>query len=172
MAIFNQDIIGIDLGTAATAVYVDGLGVCLREPTQMLVSREDVRQVAAIGEEANRLADRAPEDIIPMPPVRDSAITDIDLAALRLIQQSRYTDGGRFAGFQQPGQVVHGKAGIQNIFHDQDILAFHIAVQILQNPDGSRGIHPGTVGRDSHEIHFHGYINLSGQIRKEDHRSS
>ena len=93
MAIFNQDIIGIDMGTAATAVYVDGLGVCLREPTLMLVSKEDTRQVAAIGEEANRLADRAPEDIIPMPPVRDGAVTDIDLAALMMLAMAEKAAG-------------------------------------------------------------------------------
>ena len=91
------------MGSAATAVYVDGLGVCLREPTQMLVSKEDMRQVAALGEEANRLVDRAPESIIAMPPVRDSAVTDIDLAALMMLAMEiedafgfRFTEFVRF----------------------------------------------------------------------------
>lgn len=116
MAIFNQDIIGIDMGSAATAVYVDGLGVCLREPTQMLVSKEDVRQVAALGEEANRLADRAPESIIAMPPVRDSAVTDIDLAALMMLAMAEKATG-RKKPMEKGRLLVSAPTGLTHVEH-------------------------------------------------------
>jgi len=116
MAIFNQDIIGIDMGTSATAVYVDGLGVCLREPTRMLVSKEDIRQVAAIGEEANRLIDRAPEDIISMPPVRDGAVTDIDLAALMMLAMAEKA-AGRKKPMEKGRLLVSAPTGLTHVEH-------------------------------------------------------
>lgn len=116
MAIFNSDIIGIDMGSAATAVYIDGLGVCLREPTQMLVSREDMRQVAAIGEEASRYADRAPEEIIAMPPVRDSAVTDIDLAALMMLAMAEKA-AGRKKPMEKGRLLVSAATGLTHVEH-------------------------------------------------------
>lgn len=116
MAIFNQDIIGIDMGTSSTAVYADGLGVCLREPTQMLVSKDDVRQVAAIGEDANRLADRAPEGIIAVPPVRDGAITDIDLAALMMLAMAEKA-AGRKKPTEKGRLLVSASTGLTHVEH-------------------------------------------------------
>lgn len=116
MAIFGQDIIGIDMGSASTAVYVDGLGVCLREPTQMLVSKEDMHQVAALGEDANRYADRAPENIVAMPPVRDSAITDIDLAALMMLAMAEKA-AGRKKPMEKGRLLVNAPTGLTHVEH-------------------------------------------------------
>lgn len=93
MALFVQDMIALDPGSATTSVYVDGKGVCLREPTAMLVSKEDSHQVAAIGEEAARLIGKHPEGIVSMPPVLDGAVTDTDLAALLLLALSEKASG-------------------------------------------------------------------------------
>ena len=116
MALFTQDVIGIDMGSAATAVYVDGMGVCLREPTMMLVSREDMRQVAALGEDANRLADRAPEDLVGMPPVRDGAVTDIDLAALMLLAMAEKA-AGRKKPMEKGRLLVSASTGLTHVEH-------------------------------------------------------
>lgn len=116
MAIFTQELIGIDMGTAATAVYVDGLGVCLREPTQMLVSREDIHKVAALGEEANRIADRVQDDIIAYPPIKDTAVTDIDLAALMMLAMAEKASG-RKKPMEKGKLLVSASTGLTHVEH-------------------------------------------------------
>ncbi len=116
MAIFNQDIIGIDMGSAATAVYVDGLGVCLREPSMMLISKEDMRQVAAIGEDANRLADRVTDEVLAYAPVKDGAVTDVDLAALMLLAMAEKA-AGRKKPMEKGKLLVSASTGLTHVEH-------------------------------------------------------
>ncbi|MBO4367489.1 MAG: rod shape-determining protein [Clostridia bacterium] len=116
MAIFSQDLVAVDMGSSATSVYVDGLGVCLREPTQLVVSKEDIRQVAAIGEDARRMYGILPPDLMFMPPVVDTAVTDTDLAALTMLAlaekaagRKKPADKGRF--------MVSAATGLTHVEH-------------------------------------------------------
>lgn len=116
MALFSQDVVGVDMGTSATAVYIESMGVCLREPTQMLVSREDIRKVAFLGEEAGRLTERAPEGLVSMPPVRDGAVTDIDLAALMLLAMAEKA-AGRKKPMEKGLLLVNSPTGLTHVEH-------------------------------------------------------
>ena len=78
--------IGIDLGTASTRVYVRGEGIVLDEPSVAAVEAESAR-VLAIGRQAVELAERTPDAVRLVHPVREGAIADRSAVdqALRLL---------------------------------------------------------------------------------------
>ena len=67
--------IAIDLGTANTLVWVDGMGIVTNEPTVVAVSSDD-NKVVAVGEDAKRMLGRTPESLIAMRPMREGVIAD------------------------------------------------------------------------------------------------
>lgn len=68
-------LIGIDLGTANSHVYVKGRGIVLNEPTVVAVTVEE-GQVIAVGKEAKEMLGRTPLDIVASRPMRDGVIAD------------------------------------------------------------------------------------------------
>lgn len=69
--------IAIDLGTANTLIYLQGMGVVLNEPTVVAISEED-ESVLAIGEEAKHMLGRTPQNIIARRPLKDGVVADYD----------------------------------------------------------------------------------------------
>lgn len=67
--------VGIDLGTANTAVFVPGKGIVLNEPTVVAVSIED-NKVLAVGVEAKEMLGRTPDTIVAHRPMKDGVIAD------------------------------------------------------------------------------------------------
>jgi len=74
--IFSNDL-GIDLGTANTAVYLRGKGVVLMEPSIVAINR-DTKEVLAVGAEAKKMLGKTPANIIAMKPMKDGVIADFD----------------------------------------------------------------------------------------------
>jgi len=72
--------VAIDLGTVNTLVWVAGRGVVLEEPTAIAIDTSAGR-VAAVGTAADALADKEPQDIQVIHPLRDGVIADLDAAA-------------------------------------------------------------------------------------------
>src|SRR5436309_14821909 len=72
--------VAIDLGTVNTLVWVAGRGIVLEEPTAIAIDT-GVGKVAAIGEAADALADKEPQDIQVIHPLRDGVIADLDATA-------------------------------------------------------------------------------------------
>ncbi len=74
--IFNRFIpkIGIDLGTTNVLVFVPGRGIVVNEPSVVAVS--DKGEVMAVGEEAEQMIGRTPDDIFAYRPLRDGVIAD------------------------------------------------------------------------------------------------
>ena len=70
--------LGIDLGTANSLVYVAGEGVVLNEPTVVAVAMESGR-VVAVGNEAKEMLGRTPGNIIASRPMRDGVIADYQI---------------------------------------------------------------------------------------------
>jgi rod shape-determining protein MreB len=69
--------VAIDLGTVNTLVWVEGRGVVLQEPSAIAV--DDARGlVAAVGADADALAEKEPKDIRVIHPLRDGVIADLD----------------------------------------------------------------------------------------------
>src|ERR1700750_1455373 len=75
--------VGIDLGTVNTLVWVAGRGIVLEEPTAIAIDT-GVGKVAAVGEAADALADKEPQDIQVIHPLRDGVVADLDATAAML----------------------------------------------------------------------------------------
>jgi rod shape-determining protein MreB len=72
--------IGIDLGTANTVVSDVRRGVVFDEPSVMLLRRGSGRRerAFAIGREAADLLGRAPSEFVPVRPLQDGVVTDLE----------------------------------------------------------------------------------------------
>ena len=75
--------VAIDLGTVNTLVWVAGRGIVLEEPTAIAIDTA-VGKVAAVGAAADALADKEPQDIQVIHPLRDGVIADLDATAAML----------------------------------------------------------------------------------------
>ena len=75
--------VAIDLGTVNTLVWVAGRGIVLEEPTAIAIDTA-IGKVAAVGEAADALADKEPQDIQVIHPLRDGVIADLDATAAML----------------------------------------------------------------------------------------
>jgi rod shape-determining protein MreB len=75
--------VAIDLGTVNTLIWVAGRGVVLEEPTAIAIDTT-VGKVAAVGAEADALADKEPQGIQVIHPLRDGVIADLDATAAML----------------------------------------------------------------------------------------
>ena len=74
--------LGIDLGSANTAVCLPGQGVALREASYVLTLEQNENEVLAIGDDAKALLGRTDEEAALIAPILDGAVADIDLAAM------------------------------------------------------------------------------------------
>lgn len=73
--------VAIDLGTSTTKIYARKQGIVLVEPSVVAVRYVNGRKyLLAVGSEASIMADKTPDDIEVVRPIRDGAIADIDLA--------------------------------------------------------------------------------------------
>ncbi len=82
LGIFTNNI-GIDLGTANTAVYMQGKGIVMYEPSIVAIDVK-TRKVLAVGREAKEMVGKTPENIQAIRPLRDGVITDFDITQIML----------------------------------------------------------------------------------------
>jgi rod shape-determining protein MreB len=75
--------VAIDLGTVNTLVWVAGRGIVLEEPTAIAIDTT-AGKVAAVGVAADALADKEPQGIQVIHPMRDGVISDLDAVAALL----------------------------------------------------------------------------------------
>ncbi|MBW8767134.1 MAG: rod shape-determining protein [Geodermatophilales bacterium] len=78
--------LGIDLGTANTVVSDIRRGIVFDEPSVMLLRRGGGRRerVLAVGQDAADLLGRAPSTFVPVRPLHDGVVTDLETARLYL----------------------------------------------------------------------------------------
>ena len=72
--------VAIDLGTVNTLVWVAGRGLVLEEPSAIAID-STTGAIVAIGAAADILADKEPQDIRVIHPLRDGVIADLDATA-------------------------------------------------------------------------------------------
>jgi rod shape-determining protein MreB and related proteins len=72
--------VAIDLGTVNTLIWVDGRGLVLEEPSAIAID-DATGSVTAIGAAADVLADKEPQNIRVIHPLRDGVIADLDATA-------------------------------------------------------------------------------------------
>jgi len=75
--------VAVDLGTVNTLVWVAGRGIVLEEPSAIAIDTA-AGTVAAVGTAADALADKEPQGIQVLYPLRDGVIADLDATAAML----------------------------------------------------------------------------------------
>ncbi len=83
LALFSNNDIGIDLGTANTLVYVRDRGIVLREPSVVAI-QAGTNRVLAVGEEAKRMLGRTPGSIVAVRPLKSGVIADFEITEAML----------------------------------------------------------------------------------------
>lgn len=71
-------VVGIDLGTANTLVYVKGHGIVVDQPTLIAVNNR-TEQILAIGDEAKKMLDRVPAHVTLIKPLMSGVISDFEM---------------------------------------------------------------------------------------------
>ena len=82
LGMFSNNI-GIDLGTANTAVYMQSKGIIMYEPSIVAIDVKS-RKVLAVGKEAKEMVGKTPENIQAIRPLRDGVITDFEVTQVML----------------------------------------------------------------------------------------
>lgn len=77
MGLLSKEV-GIDLGTANTLIYVKGKGIVVREPSVVAIDKYNGK-VLAVGNAANEMIGRTPENIVAVRPMKDGVIADFDI---------------------------------------------------------------------------------------------
>ncbi len=107
---FSKDI-GIDLGTAASLVYVRGKGVVLREPSVVAMDK-DTGKLLKVGAEAQQMLGRTPGNIVAIRPLREGVISDFDMTERMLKEFIRKASPFRFF---KPRVVICVPSGITEV---------------------------------------------------------
>jgi len=75
--------VAIDLGTVNTLVYVTGRGIVIEEPSAVAVSRA-TGEIVDVGQAADALTGKEPQDIEVIHPLRDGVIADLNATVAML----------------------------------------------------------------------------------------
>lgn len=110
---FSNDL-GIDLGTANTAVFVRGKGVVLFEPSIVSINR-DTKKVLAVGVEAKKMLGKTPANIIAMKPMKDGVIADFDACESMLREFIEKVKSPRHRFLIPPKMIIAVPSGITNV---------------------------------------------------------
>src|SRR5258707_13881234 len=95
--------VAIDLGTVNTLIHVAGQGLIIEEPSAVAIDRE-TGKVAAVGEAADALSGKDPQDVEIIHPLRDGVIADLDASTAML--QAFVRRAGLHRGLLRSAAVV------------------------------------------------------------------
>ncbi len=112
MHFFAPDI-GIDLGSSNTQVYVKKRGIIISEPTLVVVSGTNRKQVQSVGDEARRELGRTNDSKTVIRPIRNGAIADFDMTALLIRYFLRKAIG--VSNVVKPKVVISVPAGMDDV---------------------------------------------------------
>ena len=133
MGIFSKDI-GIDLGTANTLVYVKGKGIVVREPSVVAIDKYEGK-VLAVGNAANEMIGRTPENIVAVRPMKDGVIADFDITQAMIRAFIKEAD---VSNVFKPRVVVCIPSGITEVerraVEEAGIQAGAKAVALIEEP--------------------------------------
>lgn len=109
---FGKDI-GIDLGTANTLVNLRGKGIIVREPSVVAIDKDD-RRVLAVGNQANEMLGRTPENITAIRPMKDGVIAGFEITQAMIRTLIKKALGGKH-GLSKPRVIVCVPSGITDV---------------------------------------------------------
>ena len=137
---FNQFKVGrslaIDLGTANTLVCIKGRGIVVREPSVVAIDKYS-RKVLAVGNDADEMLGRTPENISAIRPIQDGVIADIEITEAMMRRLMHLALGKKGAVFK-PRVTVCVPTGITNVEKRAVIQALMLAgaksVTLIEEP--------------------------------------
>ncbi|MDD6214664.1 MAG: rod shape-determining protein [Firmicutes bacterium] len=109
---FGSDV-GIDLGTANTLVHIKGKGIVVREPSVVAIDKYN-HKVLAVGNDADEMLGRTPENIVAIRPVKDGVIADFEIAEAMMKRLLHIALGKRGSLFK-PKVIVCVPSGVTNV---------------------------------------------------------
>lgn len=109
---FGKDL-GIDLGTVNTLVYMKGKGIIVREPSVVAIDKTDSR-VLAVGNGANEMLGRTPENITAIRPMKDGVIAEGDICG-EMVRNFMKKALGKGGGFFKPRVTVCVPSGVTEV---------------------------------------------------------
>ena len=128
--------IGIDLGTANTLIYMDGMGIVVREPSVVAIDKND-GHILAVGNQANEMLGRTPDNIVAIKPMKDGVIADFEMTQ-EMVRLFLKKACGRKSGLLKPAVTVCVPTGITNVekraLEDAIIAAGAKDVTVLEEP--------------------------------------
>lgn len=110
MGLFSKTI-GMDLGTANTLVFMKNAGVILNEPSVVAIDKFEGK-VVAVGNLANEMIGRTPNNIIAVRPLKDGVIADFDITQ-SLVRN--FLNQAEIGGIFKPRVVVAIPSGITEV---------------------------------------------------------
>ena len=110
MGIFSKDV-AIDLGTANTIIYVKGKGIVVREPSVVAIDRY-TGKVVAVGNAANEMIGRTPENITAVRPMKDGVIAEFDITQAMI---KHFIHQAKVVSVLKPRVVVSIPSGITEV---------------------------------------------------------
>ena len=138
MGIFSKDI-GIDLGTANTLVYVRGRGIVVREPSVVAIDKYEGK-VLAVGNSANDMIGRTPENIVAVRPMKDGVIADFDITQAMI---RSFIKEANVSSIFKPRVVVCIPSGITEVerraVEEAVIQAGAKAAALIEEPTAAMG---------------------------------
>lgn len=105
--------IGIDLGTANTLVYINGKGIILREPSVVAIDIND-KKVLAVGNKADEMLGRTPENIVAIRPLKEGVIADFEITRSMIRSLIKKAVGNK-VGIMKPKVIVCVPVGVTDV---------------------------------------------------------
>lgn len=132
---FGSDVC-IDLGTANTLVYIKGKGIVIREPSVVAIDKYS-QKVLAVGNDADEMLGRTPENIVAIRPVRDGVIADFEITEA-MMKRLMSLALGKMGGLFKPKVTVCVPAGVTNVEKRAVIQSISLAgaksVTLIEEP--------------------------------------
>ncbi len=128
--------ISIDLGTANTLVCIKDKGIVIREPSVVAIDKY-TQKVVAVGNDADEMLGRTPENIVAIRPIQDGVIADLDITEAMMKRLMHLALGKRGMIFK-PKATVCVPAGVTNVEKRAVIKALMLAgaksVSMIEEP--------------------------------------
>ena len=105
-------VLGVDLGTANTFIYMKDKGIVLRSPSVVAIDKQ-TRDVVAVGREARKMLGKTPEGIQAFRPLKNGVIADFDVTAKMLRKFFELTDSISF--FSRPAVIICVPYGVTEV---------------------------------------------------------
>ncbi len=132
---FTKDI-GIDLGTANTLVNLGGRGIIVREPSVVAIDSND-KKVLAVGNQADEMLGRTPENILAIRPLKDGVIADFEITRAMIRNLIKRAVGNKMS-FVKPRVIVCVPVGVTEVerraVEEAVILSGAKSVYLIEEP--------------------------------------